>query len=235
MFITFPALAVIIEFFSFVGCFSLALFIYTHRKALTDLRRAFRRRKDATNLSTAVSPNGQAAHHDLEKGIHVPPGRPTALEPNTDPHIRILTYLHELPQEASDYMTMREISIGPEGGQLGVNEIKYSEAPDDSSWIEIINNFPPPPDAALVRSLHENSTSANIGLGFIFDGFGAVFPARHEKPEPAGDPKTMVDSRSQEDQVVAPELREKDISGPEGTVKSKSCAESHDQRQKSEP
>lgn len=67
---------------------------------------------------------------------------------------RILSYLHKLPRDSDDFITLREASIRSivaiEGtrseGQAG------NEADQGSSWIDIVKNFPVPPKNALLAS-----------------------------------------------------------------------------------
>lgn len=103
-------------------------------------------------------------------------------------------------------MTMREISAEGDNGGRASSVGGCSEESGDSNWIEIINNFPPPPDVDLVRSLHAGSTSMNA-LGFVFDDPGAGgFPGNNSVISSSGTSEVAtLGSHSQQTVVAAPD------------------------------
>ena len=102
---------------------------------------------------------------------------------------RVLAYIDALPPDTNDYFTIREVSIRSES-EIGSEDISDTETAIDLGWLEVVRDFPQPPDVALLRN--EQSLCQNAIVSTIIDEYLPPNPASYPSPStrPSFSPET---------------------------------------------
>ncbi|EJD05452.1 uncharacterized protein FOMMEDRAFT_152762 [Fomitiporia mediterranea MF3/22] len=165
-------IVVLVEFVAVIAIIAFLIFLYTQRKIFSGfwhfICQSFRRKP--TSPSSKSDGPTQLTSRDLEKGVAA--GQP-GITMASGSLTRVLAYIQGLPRESDDYFTMHEISITASARSREVTESvraltersdEGSEESLESNWIEIIQNFPVPPDSAVLRRMLEGGFSHDLGL-----------------------------------------------------------------------